>query len=140
MTLVMSATVVDIVGLVDLVTLVLAAQAEKVLAFAGNIKRLLRLLNIDATYVVVLRNARPASDRLQLIPPPSDPATHSNMFSPYRHGTAATKVRQKSGHPFNLTNISITIVDESRPTASNATEEGKARNRRVTFVNVNWRK
>jgi len=29
---------------------------------------------------------------------------------------------------------------ESQPTASNTTEEGKARNRRVTFVNVNWRK
>ena len=29
---------------------------------------------------------------------------------------------------------------ESRPTASNATDEGKARNRRVTFVNVNWKK
>jgi len=29
---------------------------------------------------------------------------------------------------------------ESRPAASNATEGGKARNRRVTFVNVNWKK
>lgn len=113
-------------GLVDLVTLVLAAQAEKILAFAGNIKRLLRLLNIDATYVAVLRNARPASDGLQLIPPPSVTATHANMFSPCSHGAAATKVREKSGHPFNSTNRSITIVDGNRPAASNATEEGKA--------------
>ena len=29
---------------------------------------------------------------------------------------------------------------ESRPTVSNSTKEGKARNRRVTFVNVNWKK
>ena len=29
---------------------------------------------------------------------------------------------------------------EGRPATSNATDEGKARNRRVTFVNVNWKK